>query len=344
MSGGPLFSVLVPVYNTAAWLRDCVDSVLAQGCGDFELLLVDDGSRDESGAICDAYAAADARVRVYHKENGGAFQSRVFAVSEAKGGYVLFLDSDDRLAPHALETLAAAIRDTDADCLIFGLRWDKPGGAEELVCPAAFCGRVITDRRAVLNLVLNDDSYNSLCRKCARRSCFDGRDFTPYYSVSSGEDRLQSTQLLENASRFLFLPDVLYFYRFNDSSVTHSIRWDARPADFAVARFLHDWLTRLGVFEPEDFDRLRNHLLDELALDLRRLCRFCSKREHALRGMAALREQPFFCGWLSAGYRPAAPVAGLRRPSALRRLRARLILGLFRRRRFSLIYFLERRA
>lgn len=89
------FSVIVPVYNVAPFLQSCVDSVLEQSYGDLELLLIDDGSTDESGGVCDQYAAADRRVRVVHKKNGGLSSARNAGLREATGEYVIFLDSDD---------------------------------------------------------------------------------------------------------------------------------------------------------------------------------------------------------------------------------------------------------
>ena len=91
----PLISVLVPVYNAEKYLHRCVDSILAQTFIDFELLLIDDGSTDSSGAICDGYTTIDNRVRVFHKENGGASSARNLGLENAKGEWITFCDSDD---------------------------------------------------------------------------------------------------------------------------------------------------------------------------------------------------------------------------------------------------------
>ncbi|MCD8145256.1 MAG: glycosyltransferase [Oscillospiraceae bacterium] len=101
----PLVSIIVPVYNAEATLRRCLDSVCRQTLNEFELLLVDDGSSDASGQICDEYAAADARIRVLHKPNSGVSDSRNLAISQARGRYLQFLDSDDWLVPDASEQL-----------------------------------------------------------------------------------------------------------------------------------------------------------------------------------------------------------------------------------------------
>ena len=91
----PTVSIIVPVYNAQHTLQRCVDSILDQEYADFELLLVDDGSRDASGGLCDAYAARDRRVRVFHRENGGVSAARNLALEQARGTYLQFLDSDD---------------------------------------------------------------------------------------------------------------------------------------------------------------------------------------------------------------------------------------------------------
>lgn len=101
----PKISVIVPVYNTEKYLRRCIDSILAQTFTDFELLLIDDGSKDSSGAICDEYAAKDSRVRVFHKENGGVSSARNVGLDNAKGEWITFVDADDWIEPPFLDNL-----------------------------------------------------------------------------------------------------------------------------------------------------------------------------------------------------------------------------------------------
>lgn len=109
----PTISVIVPVYNAEKYLRRCIDSVLAQTYTDFELLLIDDGSKDKSGEICDEYAQKDARVRVFHKENGGVSSARNLGLDNAKGEWITFVDSDDWAKPYYIEHLVASIDGAD---------------------------------------------------------------------------------------------------------------------------------------------------------------------------------------------------------------------------------------
>ena len=318
-----LFSVVVPVYNAGEWLAPCIDSVLEQTDPDFELLLVDDGSTDSSGAVCDEYAARDARIRVFHQANAGQLSARVTGLKQRRGEYCVFLDADDTLVPHALETLRRAVDASGADCVVYGIRWDRPGGVEHLTTPAPLCHRLITDRREALLHLLDDDAYNSVCRKCARSSCFDGRDLSAFYHIRSGEDKIQSMEIQENARSFYFLPDELYLYRSNETSVTHTICYDDYRADYSVESYTHDVLVRLGVFTDADFDRLRNHLLDALVIELKRICRFCSGRDSAAAALRSIRENDYYRSFLAVGYRGGR--------GGIKRLFNRIALFLLRR-------------
>lgn len=102
-------SIIVPIYNSEQYLPRCIDSILSQSYTDFELLLIDDGSKDGSGKICDAFTEKDSRVRVFHKENGGVSSARNLGLQEARGAWVCFVDSDDELLPDGLQTMVGVI-------------------------------------------------------------------------------------------------------------------------------------------------------------------------------------------------------------------------------------------
>lgn len=114
----PLVSVIVPVYKAEAYLHKCVDSLLAQTMTDFEVLLIDDGSPDRSGEICDEYAAKDSRIRVFHKENGGVASARQVGLENVRGEYTIHADPDDWVEPTMLEELYAKAKENDADMVI----------------------------------------------------------------------------------------------------------------------------------------------------------------------------------------------------------------------------------
>lgn len=119
MENQPLISVIIPVYNVEDYLRECVDSVINQTYKNLEIILVDDGSTDSSGKICDKYAEKDKRVRVVHKENSGPSKTRNVGLGHAKGKYIYFLDSDDYIEPNALELLVNTAESNGADLVFF---------------------------------------------------------------------------------------------------------------------------------------------------------------------------------------------------------------------------------
>lgn len=114
----PTVSIIVPIYNAEKHLNRCIGSILNQEYTDCELLLVDDGSTDSSGAICDGYAAKDSRIHVIHKENSGVSDTRNLAIDKACGTYLQFLDSDDWITPDATKLLVRAAKEHDCDLVI----------------------------------------------------------------------------------------------------------------------------------------------------------------------------------------------------------------------------------
>lgn len=119
MENQALISVIIPVYNVEEYLRECVDSVLVQTYQNFEIILVDDGSTDSSGRICDEYAEKDSRISVIHQENRGPSKTRNTGLNNANGKYIYFLDSDDYIENNALELLVVTAESNDADLVFF---------------------------------------------------------------------------------------------------------------------------------------------------------------------------------------------------------------------------------
>ena len=127
----PKLSIIIPIYNTGPYLPRCFDSILSQSYTDFELLLVDDGSTDNSGAICEAYAQKDTRIKVFHTKNGGICSARNIGLDHAQGEWIYFMDSDDELKSYGLQTLLDCISD-DVDCVMGGYeQYDLDGSLIE---------------------------------------------------------------------------------------------------------------------------------------------------------------------------------------------------------------------
>ena len=172
----PLFSVLVPVYNTEKFLGHAVQSVLAQTCTDWELILVNDGSTDQSGKLCDAFAAQyPQQIRVFHQENKRQLYTRNFAVSQAHGRYYVFLDADDALTPNALQLLANTFEKYACDCVLYDFQRVTPQGDALDPSPAPRAPQVL-DKHAFIRTVLLNHANNSLCKKAVRAGILKPQD------------------------------------------------------------------------------------------------------------------------------------------------------------------------
>lgn len=131
------FSIVIPVYNVKDYLEKCVESVLAQQVQDYEMILVDDGSTDDSGILCDVLAQRKPdHIRVIHKTNGGLGDARNVGLEQAKGDYLVFIDSDDYIAPTMLQELSEKIEQTHADIISFGFRVDNNGDTSDVYIDA----------------------------------------------------------------------------------------------------------------------------------------------------------------------------------------------------------------
>ena len=166
-----LISVIVPVYNVERYLRRCVDSILHQTYRNFEVLLVDDGSTDASGAICDEYAAQEERVTAVHQKNGGLSAARNAGLERAQGTYLCFVDSDDFLDSRMLETLCRDLQEQDADVAVVGFRTFE---REEELAPAELAVPVqcMTGREAIRSTLVTDELGDFAWNKLYKRELF----------------------------------------------------------------------------------------------------------------------------------------------------------------------------
>lgn len=252
------FYIITPVYKAQAFLADCVRSVLEQTYQNFRLILVDDHSPDDSGKLCDEFAAMDSRIHVIHQANTGPFGARRagirYALEQGKPeDFLMFLDSDDSYRPNALETVRNTIRKENCDLVFFGMDNVSEGKVvHEFEVWHAFLGTV-TDRRQLYKIVFGDGWYNPLCRKAAKLSIFDDLDHPEWYRIRFGEDLLQSICLYKNCEKTVFLPDVLYNYTVNWASSTNTVRYENYKVSSTVLAAVWDFLKQENLWTEEDF-------------------------------------------------------------------------------------------
>lgn len=219
-------SVIVPCYNTEKYLNKCVDSILEQTYKNIELILVDDGSKDNTGAICDNYAKNDNRVKVIHKKNGGASSARNEGLKAATGDYVAFADSDDWMVKQTYRYLMYLILKYNADCAI-----GRTDGAYEkdgkyfYKKTEKWPDKVSDSNEVTQSLFIHGSAmYNKLMK----RSLFDGISFD---EGVINEDEPMMLRLYLKMNTIAIAGRQTYFYRARENSVTRS-RFSVRNLDF----------------------------------------------------------------------------------------------------------------
>lgn len=208
----PTISVIVPVYNVEKYLKCCLDSILAQSFRDFELILIDDGSPDRCGEICDEYAKSDERVVVIHKENGGVSDARNVGIERATGEYLAFVDGDDYISPECLSELYAAVVSNECDMAECAIRLVSEGDCSIYDDAAREEIRILKPREHLFekgNIYYHLVLYSS--------SLFSDIRFPvgKYY-----EDSAIIYKLIYSSRGIARLGRTLYYYRRRDNSLT----------------------------------------------------------------------------------------------------------------------------
>lgn len=209
----PLISIITPVYNASKYLQRCVESILVQEYTNFELLLINDGSTDDSGDICDRFAQNEKRIKVIHKQNGGVSKARNQGLSLAKGDYVTFVDSDDWVEASWLKDVSTVIaKNPDIEIIKWGyyIEYDK-----ETVCTTSHTDILVNSPKEMLTYVdkFGYDGYiwNSMFKRCAIKDVrFDE-------SLKYCEDHLFSFYAFNN-SKCMYLMSAAYYHYINHSS------------------------------------------------------------------------------------------------------------------------------
>ncbi len=214
----PEISVIVPVYRVEPYLRRCVDSILSQTFTDFELILVDDGSPDNCGAICDEYALKDSRVRVIHKQNGGLSDARNAGIDMAKGEFLTFIDSDDLVAPEYLNRLYRSIKSSAAEISICNMLPFKDGSSPQIEEQNSNDSkRIISGRDACLSIYRMDGTVPIMAwGKLYKSSLFNGIRY-PVGLIH--EDDATTPKLFYLANKIAQIGDKLYLYRSRADSI-----------------------------------------------------------------------------------------------------------------------------
>lgn len=212
-----MISIIVPVYNMESYLQQCLDSILSQTLKDWECILVDDGSTDRSGKICDDYAKQDSRFKVVHTENGGLSAARNKGLEIARSEFIGFVDSDDYIHPEMYENLYELITKYDADvvqtgCSYIFKTYNRPKRFVKDI-------EILDQKETALQLIESKKIANYVWTKLFRRHVIS----SPFPTGLVFEDMYVMSDWTKNIHKFIISPTVHYCYRKRKSSISHTV-------------------------------------------------------------------------------------------------------------------------
>lgn len=259
-----MVSIIVPVYNTKSeYLYQCIDSILKQTYTDFEILLIDDGSLENTFLECERLSLKDDRINVFHKENGGVSSARNMGLDLAKGEYISFVDSDDWIEPNFIEKLVTEINKNDIDLAVSNLIYDKKNS--NLYVNRFDEHKIIElNRDEIFRKMLFEKKIGGfLCNKLFKKALISkGLDIALHYS----EDFVFTAEYCQNVCRVIWINSDLYHYRQINSSATNLFTYNKK-----IITLLDSYKRLEGIYQEELPEELifiiRNTL--KIALNLR---------------------------------------------------------------------------
>ena len=254
----PKISVIVPVYNVEKYLSDCIDSILAQTFTDFELILVDDGSTDNSGYICDKYKNKDQRISVIHQKNQGVSVARNIGINCSTGEYLMFVDSDDTIDKECISTLYQNLITEDADISLSAYKRIDNKNADSVynVNPDENLNNIhtYTNRQAIEYFGMNDITYlYFIWAKLIKRSIVEKNKFPTDRAFA--EDSAVLYKWYFDANIIVETTNILYFYNINENSITK------KPYGYYRLGELDTEKERLDFFKENNFNELYHKFL-----------------------------------------------------------------------------------
>lgn len=217
-----LISIVVPIYNVEKYLEDCLISIINQTYSNLEIILVDDGSKDNCGQICDEYAKKDNRIQVIHKENGGLSDARNCGMALAKGRYISFIDADDFIHARFIEILLELAKDKQAEIVVgdFSLFQEAAKCKDKMISETDIKeAQILSEKHLYDEDFINRETvrFTVAWGKLYERKLWEGIEY-PVGKIH--EDTFTTYKLMERAKKVVYLKEPLYYWRENPSSIT----------------------------------------------------------------------------------------------------------------------------
>ena len=304
-----LFYVLIPIYKTEESLPFCIDSVLKQDYQNFKIILVDDGSPDQAGAIADEYAKRDSRITVIHKENQGLISARRAAIDfvnanfDTENSFFMFLDSDDTYQHNALSVVRDTVLRENCDLVFFCL---------QRVCGENVLGHheqdpfsgTIEEKRDLYKKVFFDWVYNPLCRKAIKAALVKSEDYSAFYHINAAEDLLQSIPVYRDCKKAVFITDVLYNYTLNPNSITQKVDPDKFKVITTIMAQVLKFLQNENVFTDADFSEYLDYCRCLMRYDVIKISLFKIPYKRIKGFLTELKKDPYYAMLLenASGY------------------------------------------
>ena len=228
----PRISIVVPVYNMERFLAECLDSIISQTYTNWECLIIDDGSKDSSGVICDEYASKDCRFKVFHKKNGGVSSARNLGIINCQGDFICFVDSDDTIYNGYLDTLLTSLQNSDADSSACGYRIYKTDNDYVDVCFPT-CVTSIEEEIKAFYVKYGADSQRYICNRLLKTGIVKRNRIFFREDIFYKEDGLFLIEYLcKSNGKVAHNSQSLYKYLQNPNSAMHVIKKSYNPRLF----------------------------------------------------------------------------------------------------------------
>lgn len=243
-----LVSVIVPVYNVESYVAKCIESIVNQTFKDLEIILIDDGSTDSSGSICDSFAEKDKRIKVIHKENGGLSSARNAGLDIAVGDYIVFVDSDDYINLKMIETLYSVCIENVADLAICNYIHVDENGEEIGISELRITQPQIVSSDWMLERISRGWTFGAI----AWNKMYSGKFFKElrYPAGRISEDEFISHRVMAESKKAVIIPNVLYYYTLRQGSIT-KVGFSLKKLD-SVYAFI-DRIDFLGTLGKTDY-------------------------------------------------------------------------------------------